>query len=111
MSDEDAPDIREFLKKVTASVGFDLSNDAFMLFLPPGQQINFSSLDHEMGFDIALFFCLKPEVAGLQLNVQPYQPISFLGKTFLFADSLSTIQNKAALKRPLWEALKEVFGY
>jgi hypothetical protein len=110
LTDKDAPATKEFLQKIMASVGVDLSNDAFTLFFPAGYCISFSSLDHEMGFDTALFFGLKPETAGLHLNVRPYRPVSFLGKTFLFADSLDAIQNKPALKRPLWEALKAVFG-
>ena len=91
------------------SVGINLQKDTFELYVPPGYQVNFSSLDHEKGFRIALFFGLRPNEVGLNLNVQKYQPISFLDKTYLFSDSLEVIQSNTALKRPLWEGLKAIF--
>ncbi len=109
LTDKKEPATGAFLEKVMAAVGIDLSGDAFSVHVPAGYQINFSSLDHEMGFETALFFGLRPGEAGLQLQVQKYQPVSFLGKTFLFSDSLERIQQQPELKRPLWEGLKAVF--
>lgn len=109
LSDQKGPAVQEFLQKVIASVGVDLHNDAFELYLPTGYQINFSTLDHEKGFNTALFFGLRPTDVGLNLNAQKYQPLSYLDKTYLFSDALEVIQNKPELKRPLWEGLKAVF--
>ena len=102
-------DAKDFLEKVMASVGVVLGTDTFLVPVEEKELFRFSDLDHALGFEKALFFGIPPEQAGLNLNAQKYQPLSFAKKTFLFADSLEMIQQKADLKRPLWEALKIMF--
>ncbi len=111
LSDENTPELNVFLEKVIASVGVDLGEDAFTVFLRQGRQFSFASMSHQMGFEKAVFFGIKPSAAGLHLNLRPYHPMKFDGKAFLFADPLLDIQNKPELKRPLWEGLKMLIGY
>ncbi len=110
LSDKNTPELAGFLEKVIASVGVDLDKDAFTVFLTEGQQFSVTSLSQQMDFDKAVFFGIKPSTAGLNLNVELYHPMKFANYTFLFTGALSEIQNKPALKRPLWEGLKGVFG-
>ncbi|HFA48177.1 MAG TPA: hypothetical protein ENJ95_04075 [Bacteroidetes bacterium] len=109
IADNNDPGLMGFLQKVMAAVKIDLPKDAFTLFLKPGQKFIFSDLANTHQFQKAIFFGLKPTDAGLNLNIQKYTPLKYNGKTFLFSDLLSEVQNKPALKRPLWEALKVVF--
>ena len=110
LSGPNTPDLLAFLEKIMTSVKVDLHKDAFTIAVANKEQFRFSSLDQEMVFTKAIFFGLSPTPAGLNLNVQKYQPLTFAGKTFLFIDSLQTIQSQAQFKRPLWEALKKMFG-
>lgn len=110
LSGADTPDNQIFLEKVMAAAEIDLAADAFIVRLEEGEQFSFSSLDHAMGFSIALFFGIRPSDAGLNVNAQKYTSVTIAGKTFLFSDTLDVIQAKQDLKRPLWEALKSVFG-
>ena len=109
LSGADSPDLQIFLEKIMASVQVDLNKDAFTVPTAGKEKFRFSSLDHRMRFANAIFFGLLPAQVGLNLNVQKYQPITFKDHTFLFADSLETIQNQPEFKRPLWEALKKMF--
>ena len=44
------------------------------------------------------------------LNTKPYEPLALNGVNYLFAASLTDIQANPALKRPLWEGMKAMFG-
>lgn len=100
----------DFLKKVMAAVGCDSTRDAAILRVTPQQKFRFSQMAQNIEIKRAIFFGPRPVDAGLNFNAEPYQPLHFGGKTFLFADTLSKIQETPALKRPLWEGLKVVFG-
>lgn len=102
------PNSKSFLEKVMSSVGVTLETDALSIPIQPKELFRFSAIHHESGFKTALFFGIRPDQAGLNLNAQKYQPLSFAGYTILFSDDLATIQQKPELKRPLWEALKKI---
>ncbi|MEO1257295.1 MAG: hypothetical protein AAFZ15_00805 [Bacteroidota bacterium] len=104
------PELHVFLEKIMASVKVDLTTDTFSIPIADQEQFRFASLAQEKGFTTAIFFGLVPAQAGLHLNVQKYQPLTFGEQTFLFADKLETIQTQSQFKRPLWEALKKIFG-
>ena len=102
------PNSKSFLEKVMSSVGVNLETDAFSIPIKDKELFRFSAIDHDAGFKTVLFFGIHPDQAGLNLNAQKYHPLSFAGYTILFSDDLETIQQKPALKRPLWEALKKI---
>ena len=86
------------------------SEDALAIELALGQEFGFAKLAEEKGIRQALFFGVSPKQAMLNLNAQKYQPFKVGGISFLFSDELPAIQSQPNLKRPLWEALKTIFG-
>ena len=106
---DDTPELRQFLEKIAASVGICPATDAFTVCVGEKELFLFSSLNHRLGFNKILFFGITPQQAGLHLQTQKYRPLHFNEKVFLFADPLRLIHTRPALKRSLWEALKEMF--
>ena len=109
LGEETPSELKEFLAKILASVGLDLSEDALMAEVSSGENFSFAKLAEAHGVKYALFFGLRPKKASLNINTPLYHPFKISGISFLFADQLSAIQNDAKLKRPLWEGLKKVF--
>ncbi|MBI5914760.1 MAG: hypothetical protein HY842_05240 [Bacteroidetes bacterium] len=103
------PSSKDFLAKVLQAAGFDLAEDALTFWATSPQPFCFTELRHQAGFSHALFFGVPPMQAGLQLNLQPNQPLTVGEVTYLFSASLTDIQASPALKRPLWEGLKAMF--
>ncbi len=109
MAGENQADTVNFVEKIMASVNYDVKNDALTLFLTQSPSFSFKLLDNKFHFKQAIFFGIKPQEAGLKLNVLPYQPLEVAGTQYLFCDSLKKIQEEPNLKRQLWEALKLIF--
>ncbi len=107
---EETAEAKELLSKMLQAAKFDMAEDALVCWLPAVQPFSFSSLRNEAGFLNALFFGISPKQAGLNLNLRTYQPLSLGGVTYLFSASLSEIIANPALKRPLWEGMKGMFG-
>lgn len=106
----EAPADKELLSKMLQAAGFDMAEDAKIFWLTTQQPFSFSTLRNELGFSNAIFFGIPPKQAGLMLNVKPNEPLTHNGVTYLFAASLAELQANAALKRPLWEGIKLMFG-
>lgn len=104
------PATMELLSKMLQAAKFDMAEDALVCWLANKQAFNFSMLRHEVPFTAAMFFGIAPKQAGLNLNAQAYQPLSIGGVAYLFSASLSEIIANPALKRPLWEGMKGMFG-
>lgn len=104
------PALKELLSKMLQAAKFDMAEDALVCWITTEQLFSFASLRNEAGFSNALFFGVSPKQAGLNLNVQPYQPLSLGGVTYLFSASLAELQANPTLKRPLWEGMKAMFG-
>lgn len=104
------PALKELLSKMLQAAKFDMAEDALVCWITNEQPFSFASLRNEAGFSNALYFGVSPKQAGLNLNVQPYQPLSLGGVTYLFSASLAELQANPALKRPLWEGMKAMFG-
>ena len=101
--------LHEFLGKILAAVGMDLSKDALTLQFSEGQTFSFAKLSQAHPTNHALFFGIKPQQAMLNLNAPLYRPFTVGGISFLFAHDLSAIQGDPKLKRQLWEALNTLF--
>lgn len=104
------PETQELLGKMLLAAKFDMAEDALVCWLSDDQPISLSSLRNEAGFSNALLFGIPPKQAGVNVNAQPYQPVSIGGATYLFSASLDEIVANPALKRPLWEGMKIMFG-
>ncbi len=100
----------ELLSKMLQAAGFDMDEDALVFWTTTQQPLPFSLLRNEAGFSRAMFFGIAPKQAGLMLNAKPYEPLALGKVTYLFAASLADIQANPALKRPLWEGMKGMFG-
>lgn len=109
MAGEKQADTANFLEKIMASVNFDVKNDALAMFQTQATGFSFKSLDNKYHFKNAIFFGIKPQDAGLKLNILPNQPTQVAGIHYLFCDNLKKIQEEPNLKRQLWEALKLMF--
>jgi hypothetical protein len=104
------PEAEDLLAKMLLAAKFDIAADAFVVWLDGPQPFSFSSLRNELGISGALFFGIPPKQAGLNLNVQAYQPLKIAGVDLLFAASLADIIADPKLKRPLWEGMKAMFN-
>lgn len=100
----------ELLSKMLQAAGFDMAEDALVLWMATPQPFPFSALRNEAGFSNALFFGIGPKQAGLMLHTKPYEPLTLGPVSYLFSASLADIQANPALKRPLWEGMKAMFG-
>jgi hypothetical protein len=100
----------ELLSKMLQAVGFDLEQDALVLWSAHERPFSFASLRNGAVLQRALFFGIPPKQAGLNLQAQPNQPLTIGGIAYLFSHSLSDIIARPELKRPLWEGMKGMFG-
>ncbi len=104
------PQSLELLGKMLQAAKFDMTEDTLICWLPSNESFNLSSLRNEAGFSNALLFGITPKQAGININAQPYQPVSIGGVSYLFSASLDEINANPTLKRPLWEGMKGMFG-
>ena len=110
ISGAEAPNDKELLAKMLQAAGFDMAEDAKTFWITSQQPFSFSSLRNELRFSSAVFFGVSPKQAGLMLDAKPYEPLTLNGVKYLFSASLTEIQATPALKRPLWEGMKAMFG-
>lgn len=100
---------RDFLEKVLAAAQLDLTRDTLLAEIPGGEPRAIAPDLQEHKPAYLLIFGLPPSQLGLAIEPQPYQPLNFLGYTWLFADKLSAIEVDKAKKTQLWTALKQMF--
>ncbi len=100
---------RLFLEKVLSAANLNLDNDTFFCVAPPDQPISISSVLSTKPAEFVLVFGLQPDQLGLTITAPRYQPFSFYGTTWLFADALSVLEPDRVLKGQLWTALKPLF--
>ncbi|MBC7774083.1 MAG: hypothetical protein H7246_01490 [Phycisphaerae bacterium] len=100
---------RDFLDKVLTAAQLNLAKDTFLAEIPATEA-------RALGPDLAehqpkqvLVFGLSPAQLGLSFEINAYQPLTFYGCTWLFADKLSAIESDKAKKTQLWSALKQMF--
>lgn len=109
LGEKSSMEMKAFLGKILASVGFDLERDALLLESENGERRNLTNITQNHGISHTLVFGIQPSDLLLNINAPSYRPFKMDGISFLFVDQLSAIHNDAKLKRPLWEALKAMF--
>ena len=100
---------RDFLDKVLTAAQLSLTQDALLAEIPADEP---RSLAPDLSVhqpNQVLIFGLSPLQLGLAFDIQPYQPLRFYGCTWLFADTLSSLESDKAKKTQLWSALKQIF--
>jgi hypothetical protein len=100
---------RDFLDKVLTAAQLNLAQDALLAEIPAGEPRTLSADFVELQPKQVLVFGLSPAQLGLSFEIQAYQPLTFYGCTWLFADPLSAIESDKTKKTQLWSALKQMF--
>ncbi len=98
-----------FLEKILASVALDLHKDTLFAAIQPNESIALAALLRNKQPRAVLSFGIAPCELGLQIELPEYQPVKFLGVTFLWASTLATLEPNRTLKTRLWNALKAMF--
>ncbi|TNE55865.1 MAG: hypothetical protein EP344_13050 [Bacteroidetes bacterium] len=98
-----------FLEKILAAAGLNLEKDTLFAEIPEQKPFSFLSVIREKQAERVLVFGVPPKQLGLQTNTRLYQPFSFYGVSFLFADALSVLAQNKTLKSQLWQALQLMF--
>ncbi len=100
---------RDFLAKVLLAANLNLNQDALLAEIPVNQPRSLTPDLKERQPKQVLVFGLAPAQLGLSFEVQAYQPLTFYGCTWLFADRLSALEPDKTKKTQLWSALKQMF--
>jgi hypothetical protein len=100
---------RDFLLKILAAAQVNLDHDTHLAMIPAGKALAVTPYLKEKEPAIVLVFGLPPAQIGLQIPAPSYEPFTFYGCTWLFADSLATLEPDKQRKGQLWKALQVLF--
>ncbi len=107
---EPSPDEnRDFLKKVLAAAQLDLERDTFYSEIPLYEPVDIAAGLRIQPAETVLVFGILPAQLGLHIDAPAFQPFSFYGVQWLFADALSVLAPDKNKKGQLWTALKSLF--
>lgn len=109
LAEPDFPDNTDFLKKVLAAAQLDLEQDTLFAEIPEGQPFDMSGSLRMKPAGQVLVFGISPQQLGVHVQAPLFQPFSFYGTTWLFADALSVLAPDKTKKGLLWTALKSMF--
>lgn len=99
----------ELLTNILKAAKLNVDQQVHTLALTSDQGFSFIQIQSKIGFEKALLFGIKPTELGINLELQPYQPIPFQGCIFLLVDKLSDIQQDTNKKKALWNALQDIY--
>lgn len=100
---------RAFLERILAAADMDLYKDTLSALIQPKEYTGLSAFLKTKQPRAVLVFGATPTNLGVQAAFSFYQPTSFYGTTFLWADSLAVLEGNNVLKRRLWVALQTMF--
>ncbi len=103
------PDNTDFLKKVLAAAQLDLERDTLFAEIPEAQPLDMAAGLRIKPAAHILVFGVLPQQLGLHIQPPFFQPFTFYGATWLFADALSVLAPDKTKKGLLWTALKSMF--
>lgn len=106
----DGGDDRAFLEKILGAAGMDLSKDVYWASVDADTGAFIATPVHLKQWNRVLVFGLLPASLGIGTEHIVYKPVEFNGSTWLFADSLPTLEQNPVLKKKLWAALQAFFG-
>lgn len=106
---QESPETQAFLSRVLQAVQLQAEEDTCQIHLQPGAQLWMTGLQDKIPFSRLISFGIPPQRLGYNLLAAPYQPLPLGNKTLLFAHTLSQVMGQPELKKPLWEALKQMF--
>lgn len=109
LEEPDSQGNRAFLTKVLAAAQLNLNQDALLTEIPGKEPRSIAAdLRRHQPLQV-LVFGLTPAQLGLSVEIPLYQPFSFYGVTWLFADKLSALEPDKTKKSQLWTALQKIF--
>ncbi|WP_116125680.1 hypothetical protein [Lewinella sp. IMCC34183] len=106
---------RAFLKRILGAAGYrEPGRQLHLLEWPADRSLDLSGLIRRLGVHRVILFGYTPDLLGLHLHVANYTPVTLAGVSYLFADSLSYIEETKAEgdNRPaaaLWNSIREHF--
>ena len=109
LKDKDwSEDNQNLLNKMLKAIKLE---DHEVQLIPLSQEQNFSlsSLPSTDAKTTILIFGLTPTDIQLNIRATKYQLTGLERATLIFSDSLSTLIEKPALKKPLWQSLQAAF--
>lgn len=103
-----------YLKKILGAAKIDLEQDTRSLAVQPGESVQLDSAAFDAFPAYILLFGVKPKQLSLNFQLSAYQPVVYRETTFLWVDSLGTIQEERQAGKnqkagALWLALKQIF--
>lgn len=103
------PELQDFLHKILLAIQLDPANDTGLFSLEQNKDISLVKLlENHTGGKTILSFGPKPLNFGMSIAYRPYHLFNLHGNTFLFSDSLKTIQSDSNRKRELWDSLQQI---
>ena len=101
----------QLLERILGAVHVTLGKEAFLLTVTTESEApRFTSLRSKLPRVPVLCFGIRPENLDLHMNTILYEPFSFSGFQWVFADALSDISKHVNRKKKLWSALQVVFS-
>jgi len=100
---------RDFLTKVLLAANLNMAQDTLMAEIPLNTDVLIAPDLREKQPKHVLVFGISPAQLGLWFEAPLYQPMSFYGSTWLFADKISVLEPDKAKKTQLWSAIKQIF--
>ncbi|MDX2134298.1 MAG: hypothetical protein SFV52_05915 [Saprospiraceae bacterium] len=99
-----------FLSRILAAAGIDLASDAYCFLTKKSTGVQIFPTKNGIKPEKVLVFGPDPTHLGLSIRAPLYQPTAFYGCTWLFSESLHTLQPDKNRKTLLWQALKRMFA-
>ena len=110
LADDDSAAVNDdFLHKIMDAVRISLASDALCCSIKPRTSVRRFPIPKAKQPEKILVFGITPVLLGLSVKDILYQPLYFYQSTWLFSESLSTLQPDKDRKTKLWKALQELF--
>lgn len=98
------------LTKILSAINIDISKDVCLIKTPErSHSLNIINVIKDLKIEKVICFGVQPKDLTLNFASTLYKPIQIGELTFLFADTLSTLDKDAARKKALWANLQKIF--
>ncbi len=100
---------KELLSKMLGAVKRSMDDTTLITVSEEEQGQSIAGLFENHAIQQILVFGISPKDLGLNIKARLYQPQTMHDKQILFSHGLPAIIQKPEYKKPLWEALQQVF--
>jgi hypothetical protein len=110
IGDDFSEERRAYLTKILTAAKLNLVEDCLLLRGAATKNLpSFAQLKSIQPISKTLIFGLLPSDLGLNVQIPPYTPTTFLDATFLYIDKLSDIEPSPERRKALWACLQKMF--